>query len=358
MSNVVPKETIYKILEAGVQAPSGSNSQPWKFRVSGGKISVWMLPERDHRILNFKNRGTLVASGALIENIVIAASHFGLTSSINLLPDENKVNLVARISLRGGNTNPDPLFGSIWKRATNRKPYELKKLTKEQKRKLLAVAGAIKVNNVYLAFVDGADDIKALGRAASANEVVMFENKELHSLLFQEIVWTENEEKEKKSGLYLKTMELKPPQQISLKFVMRHWPVMKVLNAIGVAKGIAKGNEAGYSAASLYGGVLCGENDVDFINAGRVVERVWLAATSMGLSFHLITGVNFLWQRISAGDNSIFSGKHKELIDKSYKNIASIFGAGSKLVAANFRVGYGGEPSARSSRRAPEIIFS
>ncbi|MEK7193695.1 MAG: nitroreductase family protein [Patescibacteria group bacterium] len=28
---MIPRETIQKILESGVQAPSGSNSQPWKF---------------------------------------------------------------------------------------------------------------------------------------------------------------------------------------------------------------------------------------------------------------------------------------------------------------------------------------
>lgn len=77
---MISREVIQKILEAGAQAPSGSNSQPWRFEVAGGTISIIMLPEKDHPILNFRNRGTLLAHRALIENIVIAAAHYKLKS--------------------------------------------------------------------------------------------------------------------------------------------------------------------------------------------------------------------------------------------------------------------------------------
>ena len=72
------EEDIKKILEISVNAPSGSNSQPWCFEVKNNKVNIIMLPEKDHPILNYHNRGTLIAIGALIENIIITASSLGI----------------------------------------------------------------------------------------------------------------------------------------------------------------------------------------------------------------------------------------------------------------------------------------
>ncbi len=66
-----------KILEAGVRAPSGENCQPWRFVVAGDTLSIFNIPERDLSPYNFNQLGSMVAHGALIENIVIAATAFG-----------------------------------------------------------------------------------------------------------------------------------------------------------------------------------------------------------------------------------------------------------------------------------------
>src|SRR3989344_1888875 len=123
------KEDIQKILEAAVNAPSGSNSQPWRFEVSGSEIKVIALPEKDHPILNYRNRGTLIAHGALIENISITSSVLGYKANVNLFPDTSNPKLIARIGLEQNSPSSNPLYKCIPLRSTNRKPYKRTPIT-------------------------------------------------------------------------------------------------------------------------------------------------------------------------------------------------------------------------------------
>jgi hypothetical protein len=208
---MISRETLEKIIEAGAQAPSGSNSQPWEFEVHDRSIDVHMLPQKDHPILNFKNRGTIFAVGTLVENIVIAADHYGFEASVTLFPNTSDHNVAAKIIILEKEdavaSTSTQLFDAIWKRSTNRKSYEKKRLDAERFEKLTNSLDPKEDLNIGIKFTDDEAAIKTLAEAASTNEVVMFENEPLHKLFFDEIVWTKKEEKERSSGLYVKTME-------------------------------------------------------------------------------------------------------------------------------------------------------
>ena len=158
--------------------------------------------------------------------------------------------------------------------------------------------------------------------------------------------------------MYLKTLELKPPQQVALR-IFKYWPVMNFLDKLGLAKSIAKGNAKGYSAASAMGIIIVRDKDEDFIKAGRLVERIWLKAVKMGLSFHLITGIFFFWQRIMAGEIKEFSEEHVNLIKDAYQKVASTVGVSDgEIVALLFRIGEGGKPSAYSKKLPLESVIN
>jgi len=347
------RDIIQKILEIAVNAPSGSNSQPWKFKVLGNRIDVYALPEKDHPILNYRNRGTWIAHGALLENVIISAAEFGYKTSYIVFPDKNNPNLTVRIELLKGEIQKDPLFPFIPVRATNRKKYERTPLSFDQKKSLTETVKEI--GHGTLRLVEGKEEIQTLGEAGSMNEVVMLEDETLHKLFFNEIVWTKKQE-ERGGGLYLKTMEFKPPQVVALK-IFRHWPVMKILNKIGIARAIARGNAKIYSSAAAMGAIIVGDKDEEFFHAGILLERIWLKASSMGLSLQLITGVLFFWQRIQAGLDKEFSKEHIELVREAYKKTAAVFGVQNELIALMFRIGKDGEPSARSFKSEPDIFY-
>lgn len=62
------------------------------------------------------------------------------------------------------------------------------------------------------------------------------------------------------------------------------------------------------------------------------------------------------WRRIflsslhRAGERKEFSDKHARIIEEAYQEVANIFGVRNGVIAGLFRIGDGGEPSARSPK--------
>ncbi|MCF7898425.1 MAG: nitroreductase, partial [Candidatus Pacebacteria bacterium] len=75
---------IEKIINDGVLAPSGENCQPWKFELNGNRLSIFNIPEADMSLYNLKQRGSYIAHGALIENIIISSGAYGYTTPVSL----------------------------------------------------------------------------------------------------------------------------------------------------------------------------------------------------------------------------------------------------------------------------------
>ncbi|KKP97972.1 MAG: Nitroreductase [Parcubacteria group bacterium GW2011_GWD2_38_12] len=352
------KEIINKILEVAVNAPSGENSQPWRFEVNSNKIHIFNLPERDRSLYNFGQKGSLVAHGALIENILITAPIFGYNAEIDLLPDNKDFDFIATISLvelLPDQQKNESLYSCIVKRVTNRKPYKNIPLSDEQLKDLKNVENEIGEGRVI--FVYDPEKMKDIANLCSVNERVMFENKLIHNFFFDHINWTEKEELEKRLGFYIKTLELPSPVQFALK-LFRYWPAMNLFNKLGLNKIIAKGNAVNYANASAMVAFAVKNNTSrDFIIAGRLMQRLWLKVTKMGLSAQPMAGMLFFMQAISGGETSKFSSSQIELIKNAHENVKKTFDINNEMPVMIFRVGYGGEPSARSSKKPPEIIF-
>jgi len=353
---MISQETIRRILEISIQAPSGSNSQPWRFEVKGNQINVFAMPGLDNPILNFRHRGTWLAHGALLENIIITSSVFRYEPTCSLFPDSNNRNLVVRILFKESSPKENPLYPFIPLRVTNRKPYLLRSLTEQQKIELFNIAR--EATDAELKLIEEKDKINQTAEAESKGEIVLFGNRLLHKFFFEKVVWSHKEEQKKWRVFYVKTKELKPPQQIALRF-FKYWPIMNFFNKFGMTKIIARVSSKKYAASSAMGVIVVENKDENFITAGRLMQRLWLTATKLGLSFQLLTLVPFLWQRIESGDTKGFSKEHIKLINNAYHQIASLFNVAdeAKIIALLFRIGYGGKPSAQSIKKPPEIIF-
>jgi hypothetical protein len=348
---MIPKRDLEKILEASVQAPSGSNSQPWRFVLDMDVLSIMALPDKDHPILNFKNRGTLVAHGALIENLCIASRNLGYEPKIELFPYDKNPNFIANVTFDNTIKKDDLTTDIIFKRSTNRKLYEDYSLSTDLKNHLLKNVP----NTVEVLVLDDKAKMRVVGTALSVNEVIMLENRQLHSLFFDEIVWSKEEEDLKKSGLYIKTMELKPPQEAVLRLLKR-WGLMKIFNLFHFSKLIAADNAKIYSSGSAMIAIVCKDVDRDFLECGRAMQRIWLNAIRCGLEAQIISGIPFLWQRIFLGDDSFsFSENEKLTINDSYEKLLNSFDVKNGIISLVLRVGKADQPSARSSKSVVAI---
>lgn len=345
---------IRTILDTAVWAPSGDNSQPWSFTLHGNTLRVHLDPKRDNPILNFKLSGTYIAHGALIENIVLAAPASGLVADVRVLPDHSDSLCTAEITFTESSALADPLAAHMRSRHTNRKSYKSRAVDAEALTAFSAAAQPVTGARLFL--IENKSAIRAVAGASAIMEQVALETPELRKLFVSDILWTDEENRSGKQGLYIKTMELPPPAQL----LMRHLTnpiIAKIANAIGFANIARLTNMRLYASAPAMGLVTVSEETpAAYIAAGRVFERAWLAAAARGLAFHPVTGILFLARSVEQGSAEGLLPKHFDRIRKANAEIKRQFGAGTNDIPAMlFRTGYAAPATARSFRRAPDI---
>jgi nitroreductase len=352
MLKIIMMSTIQRILEGAINAPSGDNAQPWRFKVEGQTVHVFNVPDGDGTLYNFRQRGSYLAHGALVENIALMAEQAGFASVIEPFP--GPVDCTARITLTPSSAHPVLLADAIEKRTTNRKPYDRRQLESAHR---VALQSVRLEPGVTFQLAQGDEIVDHIAKTVSINERLLMENRTLHDFLFGMIRWSRSDERTR-PGLYLKTMEFPLPVQFLFRTLFRFWPVIRALNHIGLSTTIPKQSAQGYRASSAFGAVvLRGESDTDFFNAGRVVERLWLTATQLGLSIQPVTAIPYLAQRVRAGEASAFNDRHKRYISDAYGALSTAFNlSGGEHIAMLFRVGYGPTPSAHSHKAAPVIL--
>ena len=123
------------LLRYAILAPSSHNSQPWKFSIRGNEIQVFADKTRWLKIADSDQRELNISVGCALENLIIAAEHFGYAHQENFFP-EGEDNLVAIVKLtpQGKIEKPrDPvLFEQIPGRCTNHNVYETRKIPKTE----------------------------------------------------------------------------------------------------------------------------------------------------------------------------------------------------------------------------------
>lgn len=118
---------ILAALSNAVQAPSGHNAQPWRFRVIPNGVELYADASRRLPVVDPEGRELAISCGAVLYYLRLTLRHFGLTPTVAILPSPGRPDLVARVSVREGcPTTPAErrLFAAIRLRHTNRRPFE------------------------------------------------------------------------------------------------------------------------------------------------------------------------------------------------------------------------------------------
>lgn len=121
------KTDFIQIASYASKAPSGHNTQPWKFHITDDTITIVPNLEVALPVVDGNNRELFISLGCAVENLCIAASYFGYTTHII----ECSIKAII-IELRKNDlTIEDSLFHQIEKRQTNRNIYNGNKISDE-----------------------------------------------------------------------------------------------------------------------------------------------------------------------------------------------------------------------------------
>ncbi len=131
-------EQMKGLLRYAVLAPSGPNTQPWKFSIKDNEISLIADFSRSLPSVDPTDRTLYISHGCLLTNLLIAAEHFGFEYDVKCLPDGFFGERTASVLFSKKATTPrfPGLFHEITRRHTNRKRFEKRPIEDEKLKKL------------------------------------------------------------------------------------------------------------------------------------------------------------------------------------------------------------------------------
>jgi hypothetical protein len=115
------------LLRYAILAPSGHNSQPWKFNIEGNKLKIYADLNQSRPEVDPHNRELYISVGCAITNLEIAAKNFSMTWRESWWPHAKEANLVAEMEFGDARKiypNISPLFEAITQRTTYRGEFE------------------------------------------------------------------------------------------------------------------------------------------------------------------------------------------------------------------------------------------
>ncbi|MCA9126736.1 MAG: Rv1355c family protein [Planctomycetales bacterium] len=349
---------IRELVHVACLAPSGGNSQPWRFFHEGKRLWLTLDRQRAHNSFDPYHRGALLAMGAAIRNMELAASHRHWR--LKRVEDAtcNDCDCIASYMVDGAERDSprvaNPLFNFINKRVTNRGKGTGAPLENGLQRQLIEVAADGQCN---LQLLDDAGRLSELAEIVGECDRLRFLNETLNRELVAEVRWSRLEASQRRDGLDLEALQLKPSEIAGLR-MLRRPEVAAGLRETGggnALKDTARNTLASASAV----GLLSIDNGAaqHVVQAGKTFQSLWLFATSRGLSLHPMTAAIYMFQ--VAHDQCLFSERERRLLADLQERFHAILPIGDGHIPLMlFRLSQGvGPATIRALRRPIEDVL-
>ena len=342
---------IEKILDEARWAPSGDNTQPWRFEVVNGQhIVVHGRDTRDHCVYDLQGHASQLSIGALMETISITASVHNL--AIDCCRRLNVPDTTPTFDVRlqySADLEPDPLSPFVRARTVQRRAMRLRRLDRHEIECLEASIGpAFKI--AWMDHFSKRLQTTLLTFKTAGLRLSLPEAYEVHSNVIE---WCARYSDDKIPDQAIGTS---PLTTSLMRWALQSWRRVAFLNRY------LGGTLAPRIELELIPGLACASHFVilapkppesidDFISAGRKVQRFWLTATELGLHIQpemtpLIFHEYMLDDiRFSKTDGMFESA---EAIGRQLTNLIGV--EESKRAVFMGRIGSGSTPRSRSTR--------
>jgi hypothetical protein len=279
--NIMP-DRIIRIIDDARWAPSGDNTQPWRFEiVSAHQLQVHGSDTRDHCVYDLDGHSSHLAHGTLLETIAIAATAQGTRAEIVREIDSSDTHPVYTVSLQDDARGfADPLYEYIRKRSVQRRPLSTVPL------------GVLHRQALNDAVAPHFEIVWFEGAAKRRMAWLMFANAKLRLTLPEAypvhrdiIEWNARYSIDKVPD---RALGLDPGTLKLMRWVMGSWNRVRFFNTY-LAGHLMPRLEMdwlpGLMCAAHFGLVAsCPARSVDdYVAAGRALQRFWLTATRLGL---------------------------------------------------------------------------
>ncbi|MDO8998573.1 MAG: Rv1355c family protein [Bacteroidota bacterium] len=298
-------QQINTLVEAAIKAPSGGNAQAWTWYYSKGNLFLFHDVNRSYSLLDFDNLASYISFGAATENLILKANQIGLNPNSIPFPLKTDLRVVCQFVFTKEQSNSNQkeynyLVEEIDARLTNRTISDRQLINPDLLLQLQQVASSI--DGAQMKVIDSIADIEKLAHVISNVERLRMMNQRGHSDFVKEIRWTDEEHELKRDGVDLKTVDITAAEKAGL-IVAKNWNVIKLLKKWrkGTAfEKLAKKTVLSSSAMCLI--TMPEYSPISYFNGGRSVQRTWLAANKLNISFQPQSPATFLFARLIKGN--------------------------------------------------------
>lgn len=346
------RETLMQILDLARWAPSGDNTQPWRFEIiADDHIAIHGFDTRDHVLYDFDGRPSQMAHGALLETLSIAASGFQMVSTWALRPGCPENHPVYDVFLsKNSDLVVDPLLPFIEKRVVQRRPMRTTSLTAAQRENVANAPGP----NYTVRFFEQPRDRLKVAKLLWDNAYIRLTCPEAYPVHRDIIEWGVRFSKDR---LPEEAIGVDPLTAKLMKWVMGSWARVDFFNRYLMGTIAPRIQLDFIPAMACAAHLLLLPNKplkslTDFVEAGIAMQRLWLTASAEGL--HLqpeMTPVIFRWYAKNRRTISV-----KDEINQAIGLLASSFESIANAPSDQdfvflCRVGQSATPRSRSLRK-------
>jgi len=346
-----PGSIIEQILDQARWAPSGDNTQPWRFEsINDRHIVVHGHDTREHCVYDLQGHASQISLGALLETISIAASAHGLRIKHTLragIPETTPTFDVRFFDK--DDLTPNPLLPYVPLRTVQRRPMRTRPLSQREKQQLQTCLG----EHFDVTWLEGFDNRFRAARLMFRNAGLRLTMPEAYQVHRDIIEWNAQYSEDKIPDQAIGT---DPLTTRLMRWTLKSWRRVSFMNRY------LAGTLAPRIQLDLIPGIACAAHFVltakqkpetidDYVNAGRAVQRFWLTATQLGLFIQPEMTPLIFHEYTNAGTPFSSTKGMKEKAHGVSRQFRNLIGEG-KADRAIFmgRIGSGPAPSARSTR--------
>jgi len=263
---------IKELVKYAIKAPSGHNTQPWKFIVLDDEIQIHPDYARALSVVDSDNHALWISLGCALENLVIAATNFNKKSEASIHVENESRKFIRVKLISSSTTDRDDLFDYIEKRQSTRNKYSGKKIP-EQDLKILR--NSFDFQGINARFFCQ-NEFQLLEPFIIEGSNRQFGNKEFGDELLNWIRFSEKEAKEKRDGLWVSSMGLPNMGKFVGNIVMKYFVS---------AKSEAKRWKKLVDSSSGFVLFVADKNNIEhWVKLGRAFQRFGLTATKLNIS--------------------------------------------------------------------------
>lgn len=352
------REVLIKILDLARWAPSGDNTQPWRFElVDHDHLAIHALDTRSWCVYDLDGKASYMAHGALLENISIAASLFGLATSVKCSQPGSSSNLLIAVRfIKQEGLRQSPLAPFIKDRCVQRSAMSTCRIAEVKKHYIESCIGP----KYHVLWHENWRQRLMMAKLMFHNAKVRLICPEAYNTHKRIIEWGVSMSQDK---IPEEALGSSKASRLLMKFALADWQRILFLNRF------LAGTVPPRIELDFIPGLRCGAHAVlianeppkkteDFIAAGSAMQRMWLAATAVGLQLQPeMTPVIFA-RFIRDGIDFSADQQTIDLASKVYHRFRQVIG---ELDAAKAificRLGEGKKPTSRSTRLPLEALM-